>query len=350
MKWKEIRIRLPKQIQSVELLRGIASSMVCYYHLARGNTSFLPDGNIVKRMATWGWSGVEIFFVISGFVIPYAMFQKKYEFKNFFTFFKKRIIRIEPPYLISILLIIVLVFLSTLSPYYRGGPFHIDLPNLLGHIAYLNVFTGEKWLNDVYWSLAIEFQYYLLIAFSYGLLVSKKLYVRQGFLLLFLLSSFWLKSLSFVFVYATFFISGILLFQLVCQLITFTEFIISMICVIGVLEFQLGPVLSSLVVATILVILFINRVPNFFRFMGMISYSLYLIHVPIGGRLINFTEVKTGNMTIRELMVPIGFVCCIFAAWGYYQLFEKRFKSYSSSIKYSVESLPQKGKATVPAT
>ncbi|HEX4850771.1 MAG TPA: acyltransferase, partial [Puia sp.] len=250
MKLREIKIRLPKQIQSVELLRGIASSMVCYYHLARGNTNFLPDDSTVKRMATWGWSGVEIFFVISGFVIPYAMFQKKYVLRNFFTFLKKRIIRIEPPYLISIVLVIFLGFISTLSPYYRGASFHINWPNLFGHIAYLNVFTGEKWLNDVYWSLAIEFQYYLLIAISYGLIVSKRLYLRQGFLLLFLLSSFWLKSLSFVFVYAAFFISGILLFQLVCQLIPFIEFVISMICVIGVLEFQQGIVLSSLALCT----------------------------------------------------------------------------------------------------
>ncbi|PWT72758.1 MAG: hypothetical protein C5B59_15065 [Bacteroidetes bacterium] len=351
MKWNAIRVKLPKQIQSVELLRGIASSMVCYFHLARGNTNFLADDNFVKKMATWGWSGVQIFFVISGFVIPYAMFQKKYTLRNFFTFLKKRIIRIEPPYLISIVLIIVLAFVSTLSPLYRGAPFHIDLPNLLGHIAYLNVFTGQKWLNDVYWSLAIEFQYYLLIAVSYGLIVSKKIYIRQGFLFLFLLSSFWLKDLGFVFVYATYFISGILLFQLVSQLISFTEYIISTVCVIGVLEFQQGTVLSLIVIGTILVILFVNRVPAFFRFMGMISYSLYLIHVPIGGRIINITEVKTGNMIIRELMVPVAFAGCVLAAWIYYRLFEKRFKMYSSSIKYAGwATTSYEEKSTVPTT
>src|SRR5580765_3271068 len=133
MKLKGGKFELPRQIQSVELLRGIASAMVCYYHLARGNADFLPDQNIVKRSATWGWSGVEIFFVISGFVIPFAMFQKKYTIRNFLTFLKKRIIRIEPPYIISILLVVFLNFVSTLSPYYRGAAFHIDWANLFGH-------------------------------------------------------------------------------------------------------------------------------------------------------------------------------------------------------------------------
>ncbi|MDR3715393.1 MAG: acyltransferase family protein, partial [Puia sp.] len=90
------RIRSAREISSIELLRGIASAMVCYFHLARGNERYLPDTSIVRRMGDWGWTGVEIFFVISGFVIPYSMFVKNYSAGNFLAFLKKRIIRIEP--------------------------------------------------------------------------------------------------------------------------------------------------------------------------------------------------------------------------------------------------------------
>src|ERR1700759_1148473 len=102
------------------MLRGIASLMVCYFHLARGNPRFLPDSSIVKQSASFGWSGVEVFFVISGFVIPFSMYQKKYTLSNFFVFFKKRIIRIEPPYLISVIMVVALNFLSAQSPSFRG--------------------------------------------------------------------------------------------------------------------------------------------------------------------------------------------------------------------------------------
>jgi len=264
------------------------------------------------------------------------MFQKKYTINNFFTFLKKRIIRIEPPYIISIFLVVILNFVSTLSPYYRGSPFHIDWPNLLGHIAYLNVFTGGKWLNDVYWSLAIEFQYYLLIALSFTLIVSHKMYWRLLFMILFLLSSFIaLPPNSFVFTYSGYFIAGILLFQFVCNIIGFTEFLIYIIFILGFLIFQQGLVLSAIVAVSMLVILFVNRVPAVFRYLGLISYSLYLIHVPIGGRIINIAEVKITNVVLRELVVFVGFLVCIFAASVFYRLFEKRFKAFSSSIKYN---------------
>lgn len=335
MRIRNGKFEIPKQIQSVELLRGIASAMVCYYHLARGNVDFLPDQSIVKRSATWGWSGVEIFFVISGFVIPFAMFQKKYTIRNFLTFLKKRIIRIEPPYIISIVLVVFLNFISTLSPYYRGAPFHIDWPNLFGHIAYLNVFTGGKWLNDVYWSLGIEFQYYLLIALCYVMIVSDKIYWRLFFMLLFLLSSFLpLPPNSFVFNYSAYFIAGILLFQLVCGVINFNEFFIYAALIIAFLIYQQGIMLSAIVFITALVILFVNKVPAFFRYMGLISYSLYLIHIPIGGRIINISEVKISNLVMREMVVFVAFALCILAASVFYRLFEKRFKTFSGAIKY----------------
>jgi hypothetical protein len=61
---KKGKFQLPKQIQSVELLKECFRNG-CYYHLAKGNVNFLPDQSIIKRTATWGWSGVEMFFVIS---------------------------------------------------------------------------------------------------------------------------------------------------------------------------------------------------------------------------------------------------------------------------------------------
>ena len=56
----------------------------------------------------WGWAGVEVFFVISGFIIPFTLWQSGYRLKNYARFILKRIIRLDPPYLLSILLAIAL--------------------------------------------------------------------------------------------------------------------------------------------------------------------------------------------------------------------------------------------------
>ncbi|WP_394353203.1 acyltransferase family protein [Paraflavitalea devenefica] len=85
------KIDLTKEILSIELLRGIASAMVCFFHLSAGNKHFLPEDNTMRKIGSYGWTGVEVFFVI-----PYAMFVKNYTPNNLGTFLKKRVIRIEP--------------------------------------------------------------------------------------------------------------------------------------------------------------------------------------------------------------------------------------------------------------
>ncbi|MHB8208815.1 acyltransferase family protein [Mucilaginibacter sp.] len=50
------------------------------------------------------WSA--IFFVISGFVIPYSLFKANYELKHYFKFLYKRVLRLHPPYLAALLIIL----------------------------------------------------------------------------------------------------------------------------------------------------------------------------------------------------------------------------------------------------
>lgn len=335
---KKIDIR--KEIPSIDLLRGIASAMVCFFHLSAGNKQFLPETNTMRVIGSYGWAGVEIFFVISGFVIPYSMFVKNYATNNIGTFLKKRIIRIEPPYLISIILVIVLNFVSTLSPYYRGAPFVIDWPNLLGHVAYLNVFTGDTWLNPVYWTLGLEFQYYLLIALVYGLIAGRPALGRWLFFAGFIALSFcpWPEN-RFVFSYAGFFMAGILLFQWVCGIAGSREFFMLVAITAAALWFRNGMILMLLAVGALIVIVYINKIPKLFRDLGLISYSLYLIHVPIGGRIINLCEARIQNVLIREIVVIIAFFACIVASIFFYRYIERYFKKLSGSIRYKTDQM-----------
>jgi peptidoglycan/LPS O-acetylase OafA/YrhL len=336
MEFKYNRSQQSHDISSIGLLRGIASIMVCFFHLSRGNPRLLPDTSYVKQLGTWGWSGVEVFFIISGFVIPYSLYIKNYTNKNFGVFLKKRIIRIEPPYIFSIALVLVMNYVSTLSKYYRGAPFHIDWLNVASHIAYLNVFTGQKWLIDVYWTLAIEFQYYILIALIFKLIISEKALYRFLFFIPFMILYFqYFLGSAFIFSYAVFFMLGILLFQFFCNIINKKEFLFSLVIVFSLLLYHEGLVLALISLTTLVVISFVKKVPPFFQYLGTISYSLYLVHIPIGGRVINITETLIKNIHLREFMVFVALVVSLVASHLFYILIERRFKRLSGNVKYT---------------
>ena len=102
-------------LSSLDLLRGLAAVAVCYFHFTHGNPDFLSPGNFLYISGRYGFLGVDVFFVISGFVIPYAMYRGNYHLRDFGRFLTKRVVRIEPPYLISILLVLALNWISTLG-------------------------------------------------------------------------------------------------------------------------------------------------------------------------------------------------------------------------------------------
>lgn len=322
-------------IPSIGLMRGIASAMVCYFHLAHENP-LLPADNMMKQLSAWGWTGVEIFFIISGFVIPYAMYVKNYSIGNIGLFLKKRLIRIEPPYFVSIILVLGLMYISSLLPSYRGKPFNIDWVNVATHIGYLNIFTGQKWLQDVYWTLAVEFQFYLLISVTFVLIVSKKIYFRLLFFMLFLaMVKLPVTALGFIFTKTPFFMLGILLFQYYCRVISNKEFWIQLLINLAVLYFLQGFIITVLGAVTLLLIAFVKKVPAFLRFLGIISFSLYLVHIPIGGRIINLSEHYITNIYLKEIMVLVAFGFCILVAFGFYKLVEEKCKHLAASIGYA---------------
>jgi len=327
---------LVKEIPSIGLLRGLASAMVCYYHLAHENHRLLPPESIVKQSGAWGWAGVQVFFIISGFVIPYSMFVNNYSHQKVWIFLKKRIIRIEPPYLISIVLVLLLNYVSTLSSNYQGQPFKIDWANVAGHIAYLNIFTGQKWLQDVYWTLAVEFQFYLLIAAVYGLVVSKNIFYRLTFCLGFLSLMFLnFTAKGFIIPYTAYFMLGIFLFQYYCNIIKRNEFWTLIILGFCSLLYLQGWEMASISAVSICIIAFVKNVPAFFRLLGTVSFSLYLVHIPIGGRINNLAVGLTDNLHLREAAVFVAFAVSVFAAWLFYNMVEKQFKRLSAHVKYN---------------
>jgi peptidoglycan/LPS O-acetylase OafA/YrhL len=319
---------------SLDLLRGLASLAVVFFHFTHGNPDLLSKTNPLFVVGRYGFLGVEVFFVISGFVIPYAMYRGSYHYSNFWKFLGKRFIRIEPPFLVSIALVLILNWVSTLSPYYRGAGFSIDFTALALHLGYLNAFFDYPWYNDVYWTLAIEFQYYLLIALVFPLLLHPSKWMSYLVIVLFSLSGFFVDKHSLILNYGLLFVVGILIFQVKVKYISKQEFGLMLMVVLIMIFVRFDKRYLIAALLPYFFIMYLDFTDRISKFLGDISYSLYLVHIPIGGRLINLAENFLETEFQRSLAVFVAMIISVFVAWIFFKLVEKPAMIWSKRLKY----------------
>ncbi len=319
---------------SLDLLRGLASVAVIFFHFTHGHKGYLSSENFLYIVGKFGFLGVDVFFVLSGFVIPYAMYRGRYKIANFGRFLLKRVIRIEPPYLISIILVLGLNYLSTFSPYYRGAPYHVDIKALLLHIGYFNAFFHYPWINDVYWTLAIEFQFYLLVALIFPLLIHSKKYVSIITITIFSILSIFITNHSFIFNYGLLFSAGMLMFLYKIGYLKKGTFGLLLLVILLLIYAKFDKRYLIAALLPYFFVIYFEFSNSFSKFLGNISYSLYLIHIPIGGRIINLTTTFTNNEFTRSIMVFAAMAISIFAAWIFFKLIEKPTMMMSKRLKY----------------
>lgn len=339
-----------KRIDGLDFLRGIASLAVCWFHL----TSFhfpTPDGRLyeaVRTSGTYGWLGVEVFFVISGFVIPYSLHRAGYDISSYPRFILKRIIRLDPPYLLTLVLLLGVGFAVA---FYTGRPVEIEgqplnWTRILLHLGYLNMFFGYEWLNPSFWTLAIEFQYYLLMGLIFPFMSSRNPYVRWLSLAAFavpaLFTSHRLMSggfpiSSYIFHFAFLFLMGIVSFQRWGKLITRQEYLVLLVITTAGSLFTVGLIPTAAGLLAVVVINFYNRRSIISEFFGNISYSLYLLHWPIGHLTLSIIGAKilgasTDGMKLVALAIALG--VCFAASYALFVLVEKPAQVWSSRMNY----------------
>ncbi|MEW6467749.1 MAG: acyltransferase [Bacteroidota bacterium] len=148
-------------------MRAIAILLVLVWHYFTCQISedMLTGPAVYLKFAlSWTWSGVDLFFVLSGFLIGSILLWNKGSHNYFTTFYARRMLRIFPPYYL-VLLVFVFVLASDLSAFL---PWLTDDPKpLYAYFLYIQNFwmlndMGANWMG-VTWSLAIEEQFYLLL-------------------------------------------------------------------------------------------------------------------------------------------------------------------------------------------
>lgn len=332
-----------KYIPVINSLRGLASVIVCFFHLICLPLNFLEHTRIFE-LAVYGKFGVQVFFVITGVVIPMSLINSNYRYNLFGKFMWKRIIRIEPPYLFSILAAVLFIFFR--NHFLPGKPHDIpSAENLLLHVGYLVPFVkGQHWFIIVFWTMAVEFQFYLLISLLFPLLIHPKLTVRLFIYAVVLALSLTFTNQEFTLVWLPVFMIGIIYANFIFAKIKWPEFVLALIASVGFTIFLLGFTIAFVAVATLTVIHFWRNYQNKIgRFFGNISYSLYLTHTIFGSAAENIFVPHVSHLYAKLLVVLLGFMLSVAAAYLFYLLIEKPSKKYAAKI-----SLKMKPK--IPAT
>jgi peptidoglycan/LPS O-acetylase OafA/YrhL len=150
-------------------VRGGAISLVLVYHFAvlSGSRQTGVDAAILKLTGV-GWSGVDLFFVLSGFLITGILYDSKTAVADYFrTFYARRVLRIAPVYYLFLFLLVFLLPLVLSTQQAAAGAVH---DHVFWYGTYLtNVhFSADPLrqpdflLTGHLWSLAVEEQFYLL--------------------------------------------------------------------------------------------------------------------------------------------------------------------------------------------
>ena len=166
------RARLP----ALDGVRGLAALLVVMLHLTMQIKD--PSGAgafILKKVGLVGWTGVDLFFVLSGFLITGILDDAKGSSNYFRVFYARRMLRILPLYYGALLVLFVMPHLVS-AP---GAPrFFVSIKDQLWYWFYLQNFHPLPppfvGLAGHFWSLAVEEQFYLVWPLVIFLLSRKK--------------------------------------------------------------------------------------------------------------------------------------------------------------------------------
>jgi exopolysaccharide production protein ExoZ len=328
-------LRFKKELQLIQLLRGIACVLVALMHIT---VSFSQTFHsyFLWNFFKFGGGGVDIFFVLSGFIITYSNRQHIGKPGNILTFVKKRLIRIFPIYwiLISFFLVIQLIL-----PAFYATHFQMSLANIFSTYFLL---PNHNMLNGVSWSLTNELLFYLLFllallipnknvvlwllavyliflillpAFSFNTLNNHNSFIQ---LLLFPMNVEFLLGILIVFFVDRFpskWIFPFLITGLSCFIVSATYYTKLSQAFSGYSRVIMFGFPSFLIILALVKYELIThiKVNNLFLKLGDASYSIYLFHLPIE---VAFFKIIT-KMSVTNHLVLVSLSCGLLAAVCY---------------------------------
>lgn len=280
----------------INLLRGLSVVMVIFYHLE------------IKSFIN-GYLGVDIFFVISGFLISSQIISKLYSDKfNLLEFYSKRVKRLLPS-IISLSIFVIIIFWNTVYPFIYSNYLRILFYNSIYVVNFyfhnfINYFTADAFFNPLLhlWSISVEEQYYIFLPLVFIFLFKNKKSFNLNLLVIYIFSiSYFYFTQHYYLIFGRLwqFLLGYFAFLIFLNLredqkLQRTKFYTVIFLILFIVLFNqnfLNFIELTLFISFLTLFYLINhyffidisknKLIIFTCFVGSISYSAYLFHQPI---------------------------------------------------------------------
>ncbi|MGC5287848.1 acyltransferase family protein [Micromonospora sp. DT231] len=330
----------PPRLYALDLLRFGAAMAVVLYHtlpvVALRSFVSVEDlvGHPLAKLSAYGWLGVQLFFLISGFVICMSSWGRGPT-----QFFTSRVTRLMPAYVLAVLITAAVL---TLWPDPGPNAHPVTMRRLLANLTMYQFHLGQEHIDPVYWTLVIEVTFYVLFL---GLVVAGLTYKRVvAFCLVWTVASFYAQAshsalLSTVLVptYAPFFVAGIVLYlmhrfgrNLMLWMTLAVTFALAAQSVIEETDArsQRGDQINSTNATLALVAFYVVMIGvacgwfDWIRWRGLVlvgalTYPLYLLHDVIGATIARETLFVLGpyQMLAVTLGGPLLLAYLVYRLW-----------------------------------
>jgi peptidoglycan/LPS O-acetylase OafA/YrhL len=316
-----------RHLDTLDGLRGFAALSVCLEHLTGGGVPPFR-WEAARWLFSWGWAGVDIFFVISGFIIPYTMMRDGYRLRDYGRFVGRRLLRVGPPSWIVAVATVAAFFavdaIRGTGPFWSAG---MSWPRFFHNLAYTIPFTHYAWINLIFWTLAVEFQFYLLVGLAFPLAFRGKWFFVAVAVALCLLPYAPLPAgLIFMRHVTLFLMGGAALLHHEGRLGR-PGYLALLAAIVFVAYWQVGAITAAFGGATALIISFVRTRSRLGGFLGRISYPLYLVHplVGAGTALILMRLVQPANAPAKLLVILAALAASLVVAWLFHRTAEVYF-------------------------
>jgi peptidoglycan/LPS O-acetylase OafA/YrhL len=340
------------KIAFLDILRGIAPLLVLWAHLggwwlgARGQSSPLQTAWIDKVAAPlhlWqdgGHLGVLIFFLVSGFIISHVSLRESGP-----EFAIKRVFRVLPMFWIALTLIAVFAVLTPrLGLPMVLGPQEGSL-DFVGSATFWNWFVGQPNMLSISWTLFIELLFYGIIFLLMP--ISRHNPMTGSWLALIIALAVYMYTLRmpqftpflWAWMYMPFLLVGRAFYLAWAKLASTAQAAFYGLAAYGAFLLMytsiahgrlLSPGDESLVSQLIAIVGFgvlcFSNVRNFppFRFCADISYSLYVLHAPVGSFMLDYLTTIVGLR--YEMAIGIVIAALLALSWLTFTLLERPFQ------------------------
>lgn len=319
----------------LDIARGVCAFIVALYHFLHfgspQGTLFDLNSPFLKTISPFMPGIVCVFFLISGYVLYLHLERSDFQLKNYGRFLLKRITRLQIPLLACVLLILAI---NTVFQLYNGIPLDFSWSKFLANISLTAHFAGEEWYNPIFWTLAIELQFYVFIGLTFLLIRKFPFPWLLGLGILAFCLNYFFDTTGTFFEFASYFTIGIATYLYHQNKLTLLH--VSVLVAIGIFDFHLNqaPLYYVSSVVFIPIILFVNKRSKILEFAGEISFSFYLIHGAIGGLFLYFTARHADHLWQKISLLLISLLISYLAAYIFYLLIEKTSTHLVKRISY----------------